>query len=112
VGKPDKKMSWVKSPFKDQEVYNAGYQAACDDWNDWLESEKRQVKEGHCELCGTPVKVVGHTTLHYEPIPIDEHDMMILLRKTYIEMTGEKLEQDVAFEMAIAVRKFIERGKA
>lgn len=21
-----------------------------------------------CELCGTPVKVVGRTTLHYEPI--------------------------------------------
>lgn len=23
-----------------------------------------------CELCGTPVKVVGHTTKHYEPVGI------------------------------------------
>lgn len=23
-----------------------------------------------CELCGTPVKVVGHTTKHYEPIGV------------------------------------------
>jgi len=22
----------------------------------------------YCELCGTPVKIVGNTTLHYEPI--------------------------------------------
>lgn len=22
----------------------------------------------NCELCGTPVKVIGHTTKHYEPI--------------------------------------------
>lgn len=22
----------------------------------------------HCPVCGTPVKVVGHTTMHYEPI--------------------------------------------
>lgn len=27
-----------------------------------------ELEEKRCELCGTPVKVVGHTTKHYEPI--------------------------------------------
>ena len=30
-----------------------------------------------CELCGTPVKVVGRTTKHYEPIrPVAEGNMI------------------------------------
>ena len=28
-----------------------------------------------CDLCGTPVKVVGHTTKHYEPV----YDVDLLL---------------------------------
>lgn len=27
-----------------------------------------KMSEHKCELCGTPVKVIGHTTKHYEPI--------------------------------------------
>jgi hypothetical protein len=26
------------------------------------------MKKLKCDLCGTPVKIVGHTTKHYEPI--------------------------------------------
>ena len=28
-----------------------------------------------CELCGTPVRVVGETTQHYEPLEVSEEDL-------------------------------------
>jgi hypothetical protein len=38
-----------------------------------------------CELCGTPVKVVGHTTKHYEPIA--EKKVSVKDIKRIIEIT-------------------------
>ena len=38
-----------------------------------------------------------------DSLEVDEHDTMIILQTEYNKMTGESLEQDVAFEMARAV---------
>jgi len=34
----------------------------------------------HCDLCGTNVKVVGHTTMHYEPV-VDRSVILEIIRE-------------------------------
>jgi len=38
-----------------------------------------------CELCGTPVKVVGNTTMHYEPDLPDREELVEIIEKEYRE---------------------------
>ncbi len=33
----------------------------------------------HCNFCGTNVKVVGHTTMHYEPV-VDREELLNIIR--------------------------------
>lgn len=40
----------------------------------------------NCELCGTPVRVVGNTTKHYEPV----EDARIKALEDALELYGDK----------------------
>ena len=55
---------------KNEKCWNIDYhseQQAIKAWNT-RHTEPTPSKPGHCPTCGTPVKVVGKTTMHYEPV--------------------------------------------
>ena len=61
------------------------------------------MKELKCELCGSPVKVVGKTTLHYEPIkPAEDKGLEDLISDnlqtdciaTLLEITSDFKEEN------------------
>lgn len=43
----------------------------------------------NCNLCGTKVKVVGHTTKHYDPYPPTEKDLEELMFAKWNKMNFE-----------------------
>lgn len=42
----------------------------------------------HCDLCGTKVKVVGHTTKHYEPV-VDREMIYKILEDNRLDVTDD-----------------------
>ena len=64
-----------------------------------------------CELCGTPVKVVGDTTLHYEPIAsvVSEEEIFRILRDKEIKEGGQNPDRYLQ-EQAHAIAEYINGG--
>lgn len=60
----------------------------------------------HCDLCGTKVKVVGHTTMHYEPV-VDRAYIMCELHNINFSdyQDGKKSALRLKHEIADAMLK-------
>ena len=52
----------------------------------------------NCPLCGTPCRIVGKTTMHYEPVKIDKEKLVQMLEnlaRDRYEYTIEDLAQAI-----------------
>jgi hypothetical protein len=72
------------------------------------------MKKLKCDLCGTPVKIVGHTTKHYEPIVPSVEEIKVLIERHGIYLSPEldafSMHKSSVGKLAEAIRKLI-RGE-
>ena len=65
------------------------------------------MKQLKCDLCGTPVKIVGHTTKHYEPIVPSVEEIEDALNAFWDEWeapSNDVYSKDLAVEISKLIR--------
>lgn len=59
----------------------------------------------NCQLCGTPVRVVGHTTKHYEPVLDYEQGTLTKLRQSLLDERKKTAALQAELDYATIRRK-------